>query len=336
MGDCQAPTVMDCTNRLFWYLGFMVSVYIIFRLLLSLWRGIYTCILADLLGFSVDWKTVGKWAVITGATDGIGNAYVNALAKKGLNIVLISRNPDKLEAVAKEIEKKYQVKTQVIAVDFTDERKIYDDIKEALKNVEVGVLVNNVGMSYRYAEYLTKIENVEKFSDDVIKMNIISCTRMTEIVLPQMEKRRKGVIINISSLSALFPVPLLSLYSACKAYVNFFTRGIQDEYKTKGIIIQSVLPGFVSTNMSKMRPSLTTCTPEAFVKWSLKTVGVEDKTYGYPAHKAYGYVQEMLSALPEQLILAIGHHMMNKIRVRYYKKFGLVDTESRKKDPKDE
>lgn len=334
-GQCEAPSVIECTNGIFWYLGFLAFVYVTFRLLLSLWRGIYTCILADLLGSSVDWKTVGKWAVVTGATDGIGKSYAKALAKKGLDIVLISRNLEKLQTVAEEIETKYKVKTQVIAVDFTDDSKIYEDIKEALKNEEVGVLVNNIGMSYKHAEYLSKVENVEKFTDDVIKANITSCTRMTEIVLPQMEKRRRGVIINVSSLSALYPVPLLSVYSACKAYVNFFTRGIQEEYKAKGLIIQSVLPGFVSTKMSRMRPNFETCTPDVFVKWALKTVGVEDKTYGYPVHKIRGYIQEMLWALlPEQLNLALVHHMMNNMRLRFYKKFGIVDTESRKEDLK--
>ncbi|KFM63344.1 Estradiol 17-beta-dehydrogenase 12, partial [Stegodyphus mimosarum] len=140
-------------------------------------------------------------------------------------------------------------------------------------------------MSYAYAEYLTKVPHAEKFVENLIKANVVSCTRMSLLVLPQMEQRRKGVIINVSSLSALSPVPLLSVYSACKVYVNFFTRATQEEYSSKGIIVQSVLPGFVSTKMSKMRPSFTTCTPEAFVRWALKTVGVESQTYGYPVHK---------------------------------------------------
>ncbi|XP_042903652.1 very-long-chain 3-oxoacyl-CoA reductase-B [Parasteatoda tepidariorum] len=326
-------TVEKCIQNtdsagILWYLGLLVFCWISFKLLRSLWRGLYTCILADLLGATVDWKKLGKWAIVTGSTDGIGKAYAKALAKKGFNIVLISRTFEKLETVAQEIEKSYSVKTKVVAVDFTKDVDIYDIIRREIEDLDIGVLVNNIGMSYKYAEYLTKIVDGVQFSDDCVKANITSCTRMTMLVLPVMEKLGKGVILNVSSLSALSPMPLLSLYSATKVYVKFLTEAVHDEYKSKGIIIQAVLPGFVSTNMSKMRPSFTTCTPEAFVKWAMKSVGVEMRTYGYPVHKLQGYIQEaLIQYLPESLNLSIGHSMMQGIRKKYYKKFGLTDKE---------
>lgn len=311
-------------------IGIIVIFYLLFKILRSLWRGLYSCILADLLGATVNWKKLGQWAVITGSTDGIGKAYAKAFAAKGFDIVLVSRNPEKLEDVAQEIEKKYKVKTKVVAIDFTADSSIYNSVKKAIDGLEIGVLVNNVGMSYSYAEYLTKIPNVEKFMEDVLRANITSCLRMSLLVLPQMEKRRKGVIINVSSLSALTPVPLLSIYSASKVFVNFFSKATAEEYKNKGIIVQSVLPGFVSTKMSKMRPSFMTSTPEAFVRWALKTVGVESQTCGYPVHKLQGYIQELMwDYMPESINLALNHRWMNDIRRRYYKKFGLVDTEKK-------
>ena len=313
---------------LVWLIGCLVICWLLFKILRSLWRGLYSCILANLFGATVNWKKLGKWAVITGSTDGIGKAYAKALAAKGFDIVLVSRNPEKLEDVAQEIEKSYKVKTKVVAIDFTADSSIYDSVKREIEGLEVGVLVNNVGMSYLYAEYLTKIPDAEKFIENVLRANITSCLRMSLLVLPQMEQRRKGVVINVSSLSAISPVPLLSIYSASKVFVNFFSKATAEEYKAKGIIVQSVLPGFVSTKMSKMRPSFTTCTPEAFVKWALKTVGVETQTFGYPVHKLQGFVQEIMSEyLPESMNLAINHRMMNNIRIRYYKKFGLKDTE---------
>ncbi|XP_054720048.1 very-long-chain 3-oxoacyl-CoA reductase-B-like [Uloborus diversus] len=323
------------SNEVVWYIGCITVFWFLFVILRSLWRGLYTCIVADLVGATVNWKKLGKWAVVTGATDGIGKAYAHALAAKRFDIVLVSRTPEKLEAVADEIEKKHGVKTKIVAVDFTGELNIYNTIRQEIEDLDIGVLVNNVGMSYAYAEYITKVPNGEKFVDNLIKANIISCTRMSLLVLPQMEKKGKGVIINISSLSALSPVPLLSVYSACKVFVNFFSKATQEEYKAKGIIVQSVLPGFVSTKMSKMRPSFTTCTPEAFVRWALKTVGVESQTYGYPVHKLQGLIQELLTNyLPENLNLALNHKMMNNIRKRYYKKFGLVDEDKMKLESK--
>jgi len=310
--------------------GGLVLCYLLFKFLRSLWRGLYSCVLAELFGATVNWKKLGKWAVITGSTDGIGKAYAKALAAKGFDIVLVSRNPEKLEDVAQEIEKKYSVKTKIVSIDFTADSSIYDKVAREINGLEIGVLVNNVGMSYLYAEYLTKIPDAEKFVENIIKANITSCLRMSLLVLSSMEKRRKGVILNVSSLSAISPVPLLSIYSASKVFVNFFSKATAEEYRAKGIIVQSVLPGFVSTKMSKMRPSMTTCTPEAFVRWALKTVGVEDQTFGYPMHKLQGYVQEIAAEyLPEKLNLSINHRMMNDIRRRYYKKFGLVDSEKK-------
>ncbi|GIY05149.1 very-long-chain 3-oxoacyl-CoA reductase-A [Caerostris extrusa] len=183
-------------------------------------KDLYTCFIADLIGATVDWRKLGRWAVVTGSTDGIGKSYAKALAAKGFNVVLISRTQAKLDAVAEEIVKKYSVETKTIAVDITDDVTIYDKIKKEIENLDIGVLVNNVGMSYQYAEYLTKVKDVEKFADDLIKANIVSCTRMTIMVLPTMEKLRNGVILNVSSLSALSPFPLLSMYSASKQYMK--------------------------------------------------------------------------------------------------------------------
>ncbi|GFY40701.1 very-long-chain 3-oxoacyl-CoA reductase [Trichonephila inaurata madagascariensis] len=327
---CDLP--QGDSKGIVYFIGFIFICWVLFKLLRSICRGLYSCFLVDLIGGSVDWKKLGRWAVVTGSTDGIGKSYSKALAAKGFNIVLISRTQKKLEDVAQEIEKKYSVQTKTVAVDITDESSIYDKIRSEIQDLDIGVLVNNVGMSYPYAEYLTKVPNAETFVENLIKANIVSCTRMTLLVLPVMEKAGRGVILNISSLSALTPVPLLSMYSASKVYVNFFSKATQEEYKKKGIIVQSVLPGFVSTNMSKMRPSFTTCTPDAFVKWAMKTVGIETQTYGYPVHKLQGYAQEILAEyLPEHLNLAINHNMLNNIRKRYYKKYGLVDGEKKDK-----
>ncbi|GIY18379.1 very-long-chain 3-oxoacyl-CoA reductase [Caerostris darwini] len=316
------------SKDIIWYIGFILIFCLALKFIRSCWCGLYTCFIADLIGATVDWRKLGRWAVVTGSTDGIGKSYAKALAAKGFNVVLISRTQAKLDAVAEEIVKKYSVETKTIAVDITDDVTIYDKIKKEIENLDIGVLVNNVGMSYQYAEYLTKVKDVEKFADDLIKANIVSCTRMTIMVLPTMEKLRKGVILNVSSLSALSPFPLLSMYSASKVYVNYFTKAIHEEYRRKGIIIQSVLPGFVATNMSKMRPSFNTCTPDAFVKWALKTVGVENQTYGYPVHKLQGYFQELLATyVPESFNLSFNHKMMGDIRRRYYRKYRIVDDE---------
>jgi 17beta-estradiol 17-dehydrogenase / very-long-chain 3-oxoacyl-CoA reductase len=107
----------------------------------------------------------------------------------------------------------------------------------------------------------------------MINVNILSVTEMTAIVLPHMEKQRRGLIINISSFSAVYPTPLLSLYAATKNAVDMFSRSLSAEYAGTGILIQSVLPAYVATKMSKIKkPTLMAPSAADYVKSALRTV----------------------------------------------------------------
>ncbi|ROT78531.1 hypothetical protein C7M84_002736 [Penaeus vannamei] len=88
----------------------------------------------------------GKWAVVTGSTDGIGKSYAKELASKGMNVLLVSRTKAKLERVAQEISSKYGVETDIVQADFSEGRSVYGNIAEHLKGKDIGILVNNVGM----------------------------------------------------------------------------------------------------------------------------------------------------------------------------------------------
>uniref|UniRef100_A0A3Q4HD96 3-ketoacyl-CoA reductase n=1 Tax=Neolamprologus brichardi TaxID=32507 RepID=A0A3Q4HD96_NEOBR len=217
---------------------------------------------------------LGKWAVVTGATDGIGKSYAEELARRGFAMMLISRSQEKLDDVARSIEEQFKVETRTIAVDF-GKTDIYPKIEEGLAGLEIGVLVNNVGVSYPYPEYYLHIPDLENVNILSIFQHLPSC------VFP----RSKGVILNISSASGMYPLPLLTIYSATKAFVDFFSRGLQEEYRRQGIIIQSVLPFFVVTKMTRIRkPTLDKPTPERYVAAELATVGLQSQTNGYFPH----------------------------------------------------
>ncbi|NXO10902.1 HSDL1 protein, partial [Oriolus oriolus] len=232
-------------------------------------------------------KKYGKWAVVTGSTDGIGKAYAEELAKRGVNIILVSRNKEKLEAVSRRISETYQVETDFIVADFSKGRELYPAIKEALKDREIGILVNNVGIFYTYLDYFTN--QSEDMLWDFIHVNIASATMMTHIVLPGMVKKKKGAIVNISSAACCQPTPMLTAYGASKAYLDYFSRALHYEYASKGIFVQSLVPFVIATKMVAFS-SIVSKTPiffptaEEYASHAVSTLGLSIRTPGYWKH----------------------------------------------------
>ncbi len=211
------------------------------------------------------------------------------LAEKGLNIILVSRTLEKLKSVAIQIEKTYKVQTKIIAVDFTKAEGIYEKIEEQIEGLEIGVLVNNVGMSSDEPEYFLRMPNNKEFYNQIIHCNVTSVVQMTRIILPQMVERQKGLIINISSMSALIPTPLATVYGSTKSFVTKFTDDLRLEYKQHGITIQTLCPFYISTKMIKLeRSSWAVPSPSTFVKSALTNVGISEKTTGYYSHAIQG------------------------------------------------
>ncbi|KAJ2937376.1 hypothetical protein O0L34_g14240 [Tuta absoluta] len=267
-----------------WGIAFLV--FIVFYVVKLLFSVLYTYAIGPALN-KVDFKSKGKWALVTGCTDGIGKQYARELASRGCDIVLVSRSMDKLKATAEEIEKDFKVSTKIIQADFSDD-SIYEKIGRDTADLEIGTLVNNVGVSYSYPEYFLDIPDWEKFMKNIINTNMVSVTRMTGLVLPGMVKREKGVVINIGSASSIIPSPLLTVYAASKAYVDKFTEALEQEYSKKGIIVQCILPGFVCSNMSGIRRSTFFApTAKAFVKSAVALCGTVSKTTGYFPHAIF-------------------------------------------------
>jgi 17beta-estradiol 17-dehydrogenase / very-long-chain 3-oxoacyl-CoA reductase len=292
---------------------------IIFNLALA---GLY--ILSKVYKFfirsGVDVRKYGSWAVVTGASDGIGKAYSFELAKRGLNVVLISRTESKLQAVASEINAKYpKVETKVVPVDFGNfDAAAQARVKAAVEPLELALLVNNVGQSYAYPQFLKefKEENYEQLAN----LNITSTVVMTRIVLPQMEARKKGLIVNMSSgSSAMGGSPLLTQYAASKQYVNEFSSSLHYEYAggKMDIRVQAQVPLYVASKLSKMRPSFSTPTPAAFARMSLNMVGHETVVSPFWVHAVMLWV---MNRVPIGLRLGYVAKMHAGIRKRALKK----------------
>lgn len=217
----------------------------------------------------------GAWAVVTGASDGIGKSYAKELAKRGFNIVLISRTQSKLQAVADEISKETsnKVQTRVVVADLTNtDPAKYDEIAKQIADLDVSVLINNAGLSFEYPDFFLNVDATH--IRNIVAVNIIAVNEMTRIVLPKLVEKKRGLIVNLSSAAAIVPSPLLSVYSASKVYVDYFSQSLAAEYASSGIVVESQIPFFVVSNMSKRsRPTLFIPMPATYVKAALSKIG---------------------------------------------------------------
>ncbi|XP_068167995.1 17-beta-hydroxysteroid dehydrogenase type 3 isoform X4 [Antennarius striatus] len=272
---------MDLKELFFISLGTAVIVYFGGKLLL------FSRMLFPKICFPVSksfFTSMGEWAVVTGASEGIGRAYAFAMAEQGLNVVLMSRTKVKLDQVAKEI-------------------------------------INNVGMlpSMIPCKFLETAE-LDQTILKVINCNVKTVAKMCKIVLPRMENRRKGVIVNVSSGTASLPFPMYTLYAATKVFVERFSQGLQAEYKSKGIIIQAVAPFGVSTRMTAYQETnMVTLTPEDFVKSSLQYIRAGDKTHGSICHIVMGWLLQIIPLkilYAEPLLYSLQDYVKKKVAQR--------------------
>ncbi|GAA6077706.1 hydroxysteroid (20-beta) dehydrogenase 2 [Tachysurus ichikawai] len=265
-------------------LGGVTALYYMLKWSWRIWQGFKVYVVSS--ACPADVREYGQWAVVTGSTAGIGRAYAIELARRGLDIVLISRSQEKLRRVADEIESRYRRQTRVIQADFTKGHSIYPVIAEQLKSLKIGILVNNVGMNYAgtLVNFLD-VSDPEKRITEVINCNILSVTQMSRMILPQMVGRGKGLIINMSSEAGSQPQPMLTLYSATKVFVTYFSQCLHAEYQQRGVTVQCVTPFMVSTNMThniEVNPLVKSA--ESFARDALNTVGYSSFTSGCITH----------------------------------------------------
>ncbi|OAF66051.1 hypothetical protein A3Q56_06225 [Intoshia linei] len=242
----------------------------------------------------------GTWAVVTGATNGMGYEYCHALAKMGLNVVLISRNMEKLENVATELEKDYDIETMVLQYDFTNSKlaNYEEKLSKPLTELDnVAILVNNVGISYNGMKTFSELDN--QFLLDIVNVNVVSMLMVTKYVLPNMMKRNKGIILNMSSVSALIEMPYLTAYSASKSFVNCYSVGLSRELHKTNIIVECVSPSFIAGKMSGIKkPSLMVPSNTQMINQILNSIGICYKwTNGWFPH----FLQYLHVYLPESV-----------------------------------
>ncbi|XP_062609753.1 inactive hydroxysteroid dehydrogenase-like protein 1 [Saccostrea cucullata] len=232
-------------------------------------------------------RNFGKWAVVTGSSEGIGKAYARELAKRGVNVILISRGENRLFRTAKEIEKDFKVETCTIAVDFNTGKDAYPIIWDKIKDKEIGILVNNVGVMYDYPQYFLDVPEERLWQ--LINVNVAAATMMTHMIMPQMVERGKGAVVMVSSGACSQITPQMTVYAATKSFLDYFARALNYEYRKTGIIVQSLMPFYVATRMTRFsqtlsNPSLLIPSAEQYAQNAVATLGYTTRTSGYWPH----------------------------------------------------
>jgi uncharacterized protein len=187
----------------------------------------------------------GKTALITGASSGIGAAFARELAKREMNLVLVARSVDKLQALAAQLRHQYGIWVEVITADLSREGAglhIYEQTQA--RNLHVDMLVNNAGFSTH--------GNFESIAPDrdhqQVMLNVVSVVDLTHAFIPMMLAKAEGTIINIGSTTSFFPLPRQAVYAATKAFVLSFSEALWIEYRQRGIKVLALCPGATDTD----------------------------------------------------------------------------------------
>ncbi len=182
-------------------------------------------------------------ALVTGASSGIGAIYANRLAKRGYDLILVARNADRLQAVAKRISDETGRAVNVLAADLSDRDDLFRVEQVLRDNASITMLVNNAGFGGVTPLLDSDVERMELMVD----LNVTAPMRLAYAAAPAFVGRGAGTIINISSIVAIGPEILNGVYGGSKAFVLAFTQSLQHELADKGVRIQAVLPGGTAT-----------------------------------------------------------------------------------------
>lgn len=189
------------------------------------------------------------WALVTGASSGIGRDMSRYLSELGYNLILVARNKEELDNLKQELENKSSIQIQVIPEDLSNKQNCFD-LYEKTKNIDIDLLINNAGFGV-FGEFTET--DLEK-EINLINTNITAVHILTKLYLKDMIKNNKGHILNVASIAGMEPGPLMSAYYASKAYVIRMSRAISKELKKEksNVKISILCPGPTNTNFNNV------------------------------------------------------------------------------------
>ena len=196
---------------------------------------------------NVVWK--GKWALVTGASAGIGKALAEELAKGGTNLILTARRKERLEHLARDLSAKQGIRTETIVADLAEPagpEAIFQFTRQ--RELPVDLLVNNAGFG-QYGEFhATPPERLLQ----MVQVNCTAVVELTRLYLPAMVARRSGDVLIVASTAAFQAVPYISTYAATKVFDLFLAEGLAEEMQPYGVRVCALCPGTTTSEFHEL------------------------------------------------------------------------------------
>ncbi len=233
----------------------------------------------------------GRWALVTGASSGIGEQFALQLAEKGLHVALAARRRDRLETLAERIRHTYGVDTRTISVDLAKE-DFMSTLLPQLEGLDIGLLVNNAG----FATTGPFIDNPIENEKDQVNLNARTVAMLSHVYGNKFAAMGRGGIINVSSLTSFLPMPGWANYSASKVYVLNFTMSLWYELKHLGVDVLALCPGATVTEFQDIAGTKRNgMTPDRVAAIGLKKLGKKPKVVAGISNKIMSFMPRFIS-----------------------------------------
>ncbi|MFD2542176.1 SDR family NAD(P)-dependent oxidoreductase [Lacinutrix gracilariae] len=252
-----------------------------------------------------------KTALITGAASGLGYELTLLLAKDAYKLILVDINADSLAKVKTELERDFKVEVITLAKDLSLPN-IAQEIMDDIHNTPIDVLVNNAGFGLFGNFYETNWQR----ESAMLHVHVMTTTHLTKLVLKGMVARNSGKILNMSSLAAFQPGPLMSIYYASKGYMLSFSEAIACELKDKGVTVTALCPGptktafqeTVSENAKENKITFNMASAKEVAAYGYKSM-LKGKPVAIP-----GVFNKFLASLPRILPRKVAASIVRKIQ----------------------
>jgi short-subunit dehydrogenase len=191
-------------------------------------------------------RTAEHRALVTGASSGIGAAFARRLARERYDLIIVARGRERLGELAEQLRAEHGGAVEVLPADLTHTAELHI-VEKVVADADLDLLVNNAG--FGTVGTFARLDPAKE--EEEIRLNVVALTRLTRAVLPGMIARRRGSVINVSSMAAFQPAPYNATYAATKAFVNSFTEALHEELRGTGVTVQALCPGFTRTEFQE-------------------------------------------------------------------------------------